>query len=48
LCRNCVLKHVIEGKIVGKIDGMGRRGRRRKELLDDLTEKSKILYFRFC
>jgi len=32
LHRNCFLKHVIEGKIVGT----GRRGRRRKQLLDIL------------
>ena len=31
----CLLKHAIEGKI----DGTGRRGRRRKQLLDDLEEK---------
>ena len=36
---NCLLKHVIEGKIEGKIEVMGRAGRRRKLLLDDLTEK---------
>ena len=33
--RNCLLKHVIEGKIEGRIDVTGRRGKRRKELLDD-------------
>jgi hypothetical protein len=27
--------HVIEGKIQGRIEGLGRRGRRRKRLLDD-------------
>jgi hypothetical protein len=32
LRRNCLLKHVIEGKI----DGIGRRGRRYKQLLDGL------------
>jgi hypothetical protein len=35
LRRNCLLKHVIEGKVEGK----GRRGRRRKDLLDGLKEK---------
>jgi replicative superfamily II helicase len=35
LRRNCLLKHVTEGKIEVK----GRRGSRRKQLLDDLTEK---------
>ena len=34
--RNCLLKHVIEVKIEGKIEATGRRGRRRKKLLDDL------------
>jgi hypothetical protein len=37
--RNCLLKHVIEGKIEGRIKVMGRRGRRQKKLLDDLKEK---------
>jgi hypothetical protein len=36
LCRNCLLKHVIEGKIEGRIKVMGRRGRKRRQLLDDL------------
>jgi hypothetical protein len=31
-CRNCLLKQVIEGKILGT----GRRGRRHKQLLDKL------------
>jgi hypothetical protein len=35
LGRNCLLKHVIEGKI----EVTGRRGRRSKHLLDDLKEK---------
>jgi hypothetical protein len=39
LRRNCLLKHVIEGKLEGRIDMTGRRGRRRKQLLDDLKEK---------
>jgi hypothetical protein len=34
LRRNCLLRHIIEGKIVGT----RRRGRRRKQLLDDLKE----------
>jgi hypothetical protein len=37
--RNCLLKHVIEGKLEGRIKIMGRRGRRCKQLLDDLKEK---------
>jgi hypothetical protein len=38
LCRNCILKHVIEGKVEGGREVKGRRGRRRKQLLDDLKE----------
>jgi hypothetical protein len=36
LRRNCLLKHVIEGKLEGRIEMTGRRGRRSKQLLDDL------------
>jgi hypothetical protein len=41
LRRNCLLKHVTEGKIQGRIEVKGRRGRRIrcKQLLDDLKEK---------
>jgi hypothetical protein len=39
LRRNCLLKHVIEGKLEGRIEVTVRRGRRRKQLLDDLKEK---------
>jgi hypothetical protein len=38
LRRNCVLKHVIEGKIMGRIEVTGRHGRRHKQLLDDFKE----------
>ena len=38
LSRNWLLKHTIEGKRVGRIAVKGRRGRRRKQLLDDLKE----------
>jgi hypothetical protein len=34
LRRNCLLSHIIEGRIIGT----RRRGRRRKKLLDDLKE----------
>jgi len=34
LRRNCLLKHIIEGKIEGRKEVTGRRGRRRKQLLD--------------
>jgi hypothetical protein len=39
LRRNCLLKHVIEGKLEGRIDMTVRLGRRRKQLLDGLKEK---------
>jgi len=35
---NCLLKHVTEGKIQGWAEVTGRRGRRRKQLLDHLEE----------
>jgi hypothetical protein len=39
LRRNCLLKHVIKKKVEGRIEGTGRRGRRPKQLLDDMKEK---------
>ena len=39
LRRNCLLQRVIEGKIKGRIEVTGRRGRRRRKLLDDLKER---------
>jgi len=39
LRRNCLLQGVIEGKIKGSIEVTGRRGRRRRKLLDDLKER---------
>ena len=36
---NCLLQHVIEGKLEGRIEVTGRRRRRGKNLLDDLKEK---------
>jgi len=38
VCSNCLVKHVIEGKIEGTIEVMRRRGIRCKQLLDDLKE----------
>jgi hypothetical protein len=35
---NCLLKHVIVWQIDGMVRVTGRRGRRRKQLLDDLKE----------
>jgi hypothetical protein len=39
LRRKCLLKHFIGGKIEGKTEVIGRRGRRRKQLLGVLKEK---------
>jgi len=39
LRRNCLLQRVIEGKIKGEIEVTGRRGRRRRKLLDDLKKR---------
>jgi hypothetical protein len=39
LCRNCLLQQVIEGEIKGGIEVIGRQGRRRRKLLDDLKER---------
>ena len=39
LSRNCLLQRVIEGKIKGGIEVIGRRGRRRRKLLDDLKDR---------
>ena len=40
LRRNCLLQRVIKGKIKGWTKVTGRRGRRRRKLLDDLQERS--------
>jgi len=39
LRRNCLLQQVIERKIKGEREVTGRRGRRRRKLLDDLKER---------
>jgi hypothetical protein len=39
LRRHCLLKEVIEGKIQGQKEVTRRRGRRRKQLLDDLGDR---------
>ena len=36
--RKRFLKHVIEGKVEGRIEVTGRQGRRRKKLLDDVKD----------
>ena len=40
LSRKCLIKQVIERKIEGMIQVAGWRGRRHKQLLDDLKEKT--------
>jgi len=42
LRRNYFLKHVIEGKTDGRIEEAERRGRRRKQLLDDLKKNKEV------
>ena len=39
LRRNCLLQRVMEGKIKGGIEATGRRGRRRRKLLDDVKDR---------
>jgi len=39
LRRSCLLQRVTEGKIKGGTEVTGRRGRRRRKLLDDLKER---------
>ena len=36
LHRNCLQKHAIEGKMEGRIEVTGRRGRRCRQLPDDI------------
>jgi hypothetical protein len=43
LVTSCLVKQVAEGKSEERIEMTGRRGRRRKQLLDDL--KKKIRYW---
>jgi len=39
LRRNCILRHVIKGKIEGRTEVTGRQCRRRKKLQDSFEEK---------
>jgi len=39
LPRNCLLQRAIEGNVKGGMELTGRRGRRRRKLLDDLKER---------
>jgi len=38
LCKNCLLKHIVEGKREERIEVQGRRGGRNKQVLDELKE----------
>jgi hypothetical protein len=46
LHRNCLLRQAIERKIKGRIEATGRRGRRRRELLDYLKERKEYSYLK--
>jgi hypothetical protein len=46
LRRNCFLRQFIEGKIKGGIEVIGRRGRRRRKLVDDLKEMIGYLHMK--
>ena len=46
LRRNCLLQRVIEGKVKWGIEVTGRRGRRRRKLLDDLRKGKDTLILR--
>jgi len=39
LHRNCLLQRVIKGKIKRGVEVTGRRGRRRRKLMDDFKER---------
>jgi len=43
---NCLLQRVIERKIKGGIEVTGRRGRKRRKLLDDLKERRGYCYLK--
>ena len=43
---NCLLQRVIERKIKGGIEVTGRRGRRRRKLLDDLKERTEYSHLK--
>jgi hypothetical protein len=46
LRRKCLLEHVIEVKIKGQMEVTRRRGRRRKQLLDDLKDRRGYSYLK--
>jgi hypothetical protein len=46
LRRNCILKQVTEGKLMGEMEVTRRRGRRRRKLLDDLKDGKGYFYLK--
>jgi len=40
LRRNCLLKHISEGKIVGRTEVTEKRGGKHRQLLDELKEET--------
>ena len=46
LRRNCLIKHVIEGKIKGEMEVTRIRARRRRNLLDDLMDRRGYSYLK--
>jgi hypothetical protein len=46
LRRNCVRKQVMGGQIKGGIAGTRRRGKRRRKLLDDFTERRRCSHLK--
>ena len=46
LRRNCLLKQVIGGMIMGEMEVARRRGRRCKKLVDDLKDRSGYSYLK--
>jgi hypothetical protein len=46
LRRNCLLQRVIAGKIKGGIEVTGRRGRRRRKLLDVVKERREYFHLK--
>jgi hypothetical protein len=47
LRRNRLLRQIIEGKIKGRVEVKGRRGRKRRKLLDDLNHLAPEFSFKF-
>ena len=46
LRRNCLLQRFIEGKIKGRIEVTGRRGRSRRKLMDDLKKRRRYSHLK--